>query len=360
MINSLMSLVFRTRRFIISKTRPGVPEISKQRQKGKKRAENKEQKRNEDWKTSGSTTDEQIKETARTKTEEGEEERKGREASKRENERKRKKGEKEKDGTSKKQQSLASQRGCIATTISFLSNLKRRALHFRVVVYHLDWCAADAGMAPNLHVFAKRHHHLTSEQQIRANTQTRRSNREWAATREDSGCAVEPINKEERRRQAFFPSFFNLSHVFLSRVPLSVRKQFKSFSLPLTTRVCSANSLVGDSTSACKSFDRGLIVCRIPTLKMVVFPVPLWDCAMTSRPRRIGMMARCWIADGFSKPMQSRKKTDKKFARIKKRPAYGKRKQVEKRKNGSRGQNSANAETRKQQGRKRQQAVPYA
>ncbi len=35
---------------------------------------------------------------------------------------------------------------------------------------------------------------------------------------------------------------------------------------------------------------------------MVVLPVPLCDWAMTSRPLRMGSMARCWMADGRSKP----------------------------------------------------------
>jgi len=36
--------------------------------------------------------------------------------------------------------------------------------------------------------------------------------------------------------------------------------------------------------------------------KTAVLPVPDWDWAMTSRPRRIGRIARCWIAEGRSKP----------------------------------------------------------
>jgi hypothetical protein len=35
---------------------------------------------------------------------------------------------------------------------------------------------------------------------------------------------------------------------------------------------------------------------------MLVLPVPLCACAMTSRPERMGTTARCWMADGFSKP----------------------------------------------------------
>ena len=31
-----------------------------------------------------------------------------------------------------------------------------------------------------------------------------------------------------------------------------------------------------------------------------VLPVPDWACIMTSRPARSGIIARCWIGDGFS------------------------------------------------------------
>jgi len=33
-----------------------------------------------------------------------------------------------------------------------------------------------------------------------------------------------------------------------------------------------------------------------------VFPVPLWLWTMTSLPLTIGTMARCYTADGLSKP----------------------------------------------------------
>ena len=36
--------------------------------------------------------------------------------------------------------------------------------------------------------------------------------------------------------------------------------------------------------------------------KTAVFPVPDWDWAMTSLPRNMGRMARCWMADGRSNP----------------------------------------------------------
>jgi len=38
--------------------------------------------------------------------------------------------------------------------------------------------------------------------------------------------------------------------------------------------------------------------------KVAVFPVPDCACAMTSRPFAMGLMDRCWIADGFSKPLK--------------------------------------------------------
>ena len=38
------------------------------------------------------------------------------------------------------------------------------------------------------------------------------------------------------------------------------------------------------------------------TLIMLVLPVPDCACAMTSRPPVMGRIARCWMADGFSKP----------------------------------------------------------
>jgi len=36
--------------------------------------------------------------------------------------------------------------------------------------------------------------------------------------------------------------------------------------------------------------------------KTAVFPVPDWDWAMTSLPRNMGRMARCWMAEGRSNP----------------------------------------------------------
>lgn len=41
---------------------------------------------------------------------------------------------------------------------------------------------------------------------------------------------------------------------------------------------------------------------RMEMEKVAVFPVPDWAWAITSRPVMMGMMARCWIAEGRSKP----------------------------------------------------------
>jgi hypothetical protein len=44
------------------------------------------------------------------------------------------------------------------------------------------------------------------------------------------------------------------------------------------------------------------MTCRMPSEKTAVLPVPDWDWAMTSRPVMMGLMARCWMAEGRSKP----------------------------------------------------------
>lgn len=41
---------------------------------------------------------------------------------------------------------------------------------------------------------------------------------------------------------------------------------------------------------------------RIEMEKVAVFPVPDWAWAMQSRPVMMGMIARCWMAEGRSKP----------------------------------------------------------
>ena len=38
---------------------------------------------------------------------------------------------------------------------------------------------------------------------------------------------------------------------------------------------------------------------------MLVLPVPDCACAITSRPPMMGRIARCWMADGFSKPTRA-------------------------------------------------------
>ena len=51
-------------------------------------------------------------------------------------------------------------------------------------------------------------------------------------------------------------------------------------------------------------FSRGAenCTCRIEMEKVAVLPVPDCAWAITSLPLMIGLIARCWMADGFSKP----------------------------------------------------------
>jgi hypothetical protein len=42
----------------------------------------------------------------------------------------------------------------------------------------------------------------------------------------------------------------------------------------------------------------------LPMVNVAVLPVPDCACAMVSRIIRRGLIARCWIADGFSKPYE--------------------------------------------------------
>lgn len=46
--------------------------------------------------------------------------------------------------------------------------------------------------------------------------------------------------------------------------------------------------------------------CRMEMLNVAVLPVPDWAWAMTSRPETMGRMARCWMAEGFSKSVEGR------------------------------------------------------
>ena len=66
--------------------------------------------------------------------------------------------------------------------------------------------------------------------------------------------------------------------------------------------ICWANSLVGAKMSAWHSRMLVSICWRIEIENVAVFPVPDWACAITSRPWIQGIIARCWIAEGFSKP----------------------------------------------------------
>ena len=68
---------------------------------------------------------------------------------------------------------------------------------------------------------------------------------------------------------------------------------------------CSASSRVGERVSACVSLEVVLTVCNTPMENTAVFPVPDCDCAMTSRPWMMGLMARCWMAEGRSNPTES-------------------------------------------------------
>lgn len=43
-------------------------------------------------------------------------------------------------------------------------------------------------------------------------------------------------------------------------------------------------------------------LCKIEMENVAVLPVPDWAWAITSLPLTIGLIDRCWIAEGFSKP----------------------------------------------------------
>jgi hypothetical protein len=46
--------------------------------------------------------------------------------------------------------------------------------------------------------------------------------------------------------------------------------------------------------------------CNIAIEIVAVLPVPDWAWAITSRPLTIGIMARCWMAEGRSNPKQKK------------------------------------------------------
>ena len=50
--------------------------------------------------------------------------------------------------------------------------------------------------------------------------------------------------------------------------------------------VCNAHSRVGDSVNACARLELALILSNVITTNVIVFPVPLFACAMTSAPKR--------------------------------------------------------------------------
>ena len=66
--------------------------------------------------------------------------------------------------------------------------------------------------------------------------------------------------------------------------------------------ICWASSLVGARIRAWHSLNPVSIFSRIAIENVAVFPVPDCAWAITSSPLMHGTIARCWIADGFSKP----------------------------------------------------------
>eukprot|EP00962_Isochrysis_galbana_P045953 scaffold18296_cov124-Isochrysis_galbana.AAC.3 len=54
---------------------------------------------------------------------------------------------------------------------------------------------------------------------------------------------------------------------------------------------------------------------------MVVLPVPDCAWAIVSRPFRIGMIARCWMADGFSNPARGHRRSARR--KVSNATAYG-------------------------------------
>ena len=75
-----------------------------------------------------------------------------------------------------------------------------------------------------------------------------------------------------------------------------------SFLSGLTFWIWTASSLVGLRQSTCVSLTVVSIDWRMEMEKVAVFPVPDCAWAMTSRPLMMGLMARCWMAEGFSNP----------------------------------------------------------
>eukprot|EP00958_Prasinococcus_capsulatus_P024517 scaffold3836_cov417-Prasinococcus_capsulatus_cf.AAC.19 len=76
----------------------------------------------------------------------------------------------------------------------------------------------------------------------------------------------------------------------------------KSPNARTTFSVCSASSRVGDRHKHCTSRVWMSTVWQMDRAIIDDLPVPDCACAITSRPLMIGMTARCWMAEGFSKP----------------------------------------------------------
>lgn len=76
----------------------------------------------------------------------------------------------------------------------------------------------------------------------------------------------------------------------------------------MTFCICTANSRVGDKHKTCVSLRDVSRLCNIEMEKVAVLPVPDWAWAITSRPLTMGLILRCCMADGFSKPIKDFKK----------------------------------------------------
>jgi len=63
-----------------------------------------------------------------------------------------------------------------------------------------------------------------------------------------------------------------------------------------------ASSRVGERHNTCVSLSCKSMDCNIAIEIVAVLPVPDWAWAITSHPLTIGIMARCWMAEGCSKP----------------------------------------------------------
>jgi len=70
--------------------------------------------------------------------------------------------------------------------------------------------------------------------------------------------------------------------------------------------ICTASSRVGERHNTCVSLVCMSTDCNIAMEIMAVLPVPDWAWAITSCPLTIGFMARCWMAEGRSKPKQQK------------------------------------------------------